>query len=215
MRKIYVNLGSGTNIVEGWINIDKSWNIFLSKFPVIKKLLYKIGLLSEGAYRARWQGKNIIRHDVTKKLPFKSKSVDAIYSSHLLEHLTYNQAREVCQEAYRILKKDGIIRLVVPDLELYARKYVEGDRDFFGGSDKPIADLFLESLYLEWVCKPSMLEKVLHSFHKYMFDTESLTFLLKSVGFRNIRKCNFREGLCPDLKKMENRKKSIYIEAQK
>jgi len=48
-----------------------------------------------------------------------------------------------------------------------------------------------------------------------MYDAESLMFLLKSVGFRNIRECNFREGLVPGLEKIENAKRSVYIEAQK
>lgn len=210
-----VNLGSGTNIVEGWINIDKSWNIYLSKFPTIKKLLYKLGLISEGTFRAKWRGKSIKRHDVTKGLPFKSESVDVIYSSHLLEHLTYNEARKVCKESYRVLKKNGLFRVVLPDLKLYARKYIEGDRVFFGDSEKPIADLFLESLHIEGLNERPVIEKILYSLHKYMYDAESLTFLLRSAGFHNIQECKFRKGLCPDLEKIENRKRSVYIESQK
>ena len=197
-----VNLGSGTDIVEGWANIDKSWNTYLSKFPTIKKLLYKLGLISEGTFGANWRGKKVIRHDVTKGLPFESESVDVIYCSHLLEHLTYNKARKVCQEAYRVLKKNGIIRVVVPDLKRVTQAYVEGDRNFFGDSEKPIADLFLESLRLEGLRERPIIEKILYSLHKYMYDAESLTFLLKLAGFSIIRECNFGKGLCPDLEKI-------------
>ena len=49
---IKVNLGSGTNVIEGWINIDKSWNIYLSKFPTVKRILYKLGVIPEGAFQA-------------------------------------------------------------------------------------------------------------------------------------------------------------------
>jgi predicted SAM-dependent methyltransferase len=212
---IKVNLGSGTTVAEGWINLDKSWNIYLSKFPIIKKLLYKLGLISEDTFKADWQEKNIIRHDVTKGLPFESESVDFIYCSHLLEHLTYMMTRKVCQEAYRVLKKNGIFRVVVPDLKLYARKYVEGDRNFFGRSEKPMADLFLESLCLEELQDRPITQKILYSLHKHMYDAESLTFLLKSIGFRSIRRISFREGSCPDLEKIENRIRSVYMEAQK
>jgi len=212
---IKVNLGSGPTIAEGWINLDKSWNIYLSKFPTIKRILYKLRLISEGTFQARWRGKTILRHDVTKGLPFESEQVDFIYCSHLLEHLTHDDTSKVCQEAYRVLKKNGIFRVVVPDLKLHARKYIEGDRNFFGGSEKPIADSFLESLCLEGLHNRPIIERILYSLHKYMYDAESLTFLLRSAGFHMIRECNFREGSCPDLEKIENRTESVYIEAEK
>jgi len=212
---IKVNLGSGTNTIEGWINIDKSWNIYLSKFPTVKRILYKLGVISEGVFQADWKGKAIIRHDVKKGLPFEDESVNFIYCSHLLEHLTRDDARKVCQEVYRVLKKDGIFRVVVPDLKLLAKKYVESDRKFFGGSPKPTADLFLESLLLEGLRKRPLLERILCSLHKYMYDAESLTFLLRSADFQDVRERNFREGACPDLKEIENRARSVYIEARK
>ena len=151
-----INLGSGTNLFEDWINIDKSWNIYLSKFRTIKKICYKLGLISEDTFQTNWSGKKVKRHDVLKGLPFVSESVDAIYSSHFLEHLTYLQAKKVCKEAYRILKKNGVFRVVVPDLKLFAKKYVEGDRNFFGCSEKPIADLFpSQFIYRGVVCTPA------------------------------------------------------------
>jgi len=213
LRKI--NLGSGIHTVKGWINIDKSWNIYLSKFPTIKKILYKLKVISEGTFKAKWRGKSIMRHDVTKDLPFESESIDVVYTSHLLEHLTYNEARNVCRETHRVLKKGGIFRVVVPDLKLYAMKYVEGNKKFFGSSEKPIANLFLESLHLDALTERPKIEKILYASHKYLYDAESLIFLIKSSGFSNIQEHGFRKGFCPDLEKIENRKRSIYIEAIK
>ena len=81
--------------------------------------------------------------------------------------------------------------------------------------EKPIADLFLESLSLHGLYERPIIEKILYSLHKYMYDAESLTILLKLAGFHNIKECNFKRGLCPDLKKIENKKRSVYVEAQK
>jgi SAM-dependent methyltransferase len=62
--------------------------------------------------------------DLRRPLPFKDGSVDACYASHVLEHLRRNDARALLAECYRIIKKEGIIRLVVPDLEAIVREYV-------------------------------------------------------------------------------------------
>jgi predicted SAM-dependent methyltransferase len=67
-----------------------------------------------------------VKHiDIRKGLPYPRETFDAVYSSHLLEHLSQDQARSLLQEIKRVLKKDGIIRIVVPDLEAIARIYLE------------------------------------------------------------------------------------------
>ena len=68
-------------------------------------------------------------HDVIKVnllggLPFDNNSVDIVYSSHFLEHLSLEDGKYVLNEIYRVLKKDGIIRIVVPDLENVCREYL-------------------------------------------------------------------------------------------
>ena len=62
--------------------------------------------------------------DVGKGLPFGNEQVDACYASHLLEHLTSNQARALLTESLRVLRRGGVIRLAVPDLEGITREYL-------------------------------------------------------------------------------------------
>jgi SAM-dependent methyltransferase len=50
--------------------------------------------------------------------------MDVVYCSHFLEHLTQEQSTFVLQESQRILKKNGILRVVVPDLENICREYL-------------------------------------------------------------------------------------------
>lgn len=57
-------------------------------------------------------------------LPFADKSFDVAYSSHFLEHLTPQKALYILKEIKRILKPNGIVRLVVPDLENLASVYL-------------------------------------------------------------------------------------------
>lgn len=53
------------------------------------------------------------------------KACDAIYSSHVLEHLKRNQAQRFLINCYNSLKPGGVLRLVVPDLEGICREYIK------------------------------------------------------------------------------------------
>lgn len=93
--KNYLNLGCGSVFSPNWINLD-----FV---PVSEQV-------------RRW--------DIRKDLPFADNSVDVCYSSHVIEHLTPAAAQKLLIECMRVLKPDGIIRLVVPDLEAIALNYL-------------------------------------------------------------------------------------------
>ena len=62
--------------------------------------------------------------DLRKPLPFEDDSVDVVYSSHVVEHLTRTEGARFINECYRILKRTGLIRLATPDLETIAREYL-------------------------------------------------------------------------------------------
>lgn len=66
----------------------------------------------------------VTRVNILKGLPFDDNSFDIIYSSHFLEHLTKDEGLFFLNETYRILKVNGIIRIVVPDLENICREYL-------------------------------------------------------------------------------------------
>lgn len=54
-------------------------------------------------------------HDLTKfPYPFKNESVDAIFSSHFVEHLDGTERIKFFNECYRILKPGGKMRLLHP-----------------------------------------------------------------------------------------------------
>ncbi|HME46304.1 MAG TPA: methyltransferase domain-containing protein [Syntrophorhabdales bacterium] len=92
----YVNLGCGTKYVPGMINVDG--NLFRKKD---------------------------IWLDVTLGLPFQDNSLQGIYSSHLLEHLSVQQVRRLLKECHRALKPGGALRLVVPSLEYAIQAYIQ------------------------------------------------------------------------------------------
>jgi len=67
----------------------------------------------------------VIAHDLRKGFPYANESFDAVYGSHVLEHLEPTGAARLLRECWRILKPDGIARIAVPDLEAIARLYLE------------------------------------------------------------------------------------------
>ena len=90
-----VNLGCGDRYSQDWVNLD-----FNSEHP------------------------DVISHNLLNSLPFGNEEVDVIYNSHFLEHFSLEEATKILTECYRVLKKGGIIRIVVPDLESVCREYL-------------------------------------------------------------------------------------------
>ena len=111
MRKL--NLGSGPNSAKGWINYD--WGLL----PLIGKLrlntmLVKLGLLDK-SYDWKWPKITLV--NIKNDLPDEDESVDYIYCSNVLEHFEKYESTAVLKECQRVLKKDGIVRVIVPDLK--------------------------------------------------------------------------------------------------
>ena len=57
-------------------------------------------------------------------MPFDDNEVDVIYSSHFLEHLFPEDAKRFLMECFRVLRKRGVLRVHVPDLENICREYI-------------------------------------------------------------------------------------------
>jgi predicted SAM-dependent methyltransferase len=63
--------------------------------------------------------------DVRDLSAFESESFDAVYASHVLEHLSYNGALvEALRGVWRILRPGGKLLISVPDLDVLCRLFV-------------------------------------------------------------------------------------------
>ncbi|MGA7953143.1 MAG: methyltransferase domain-containing protein [Gloeobacterales cyanobacterium] len=69
-------------------------------------------------------GKSVIAHDLTQGIPFPDASFDVVYHSHLLEHIPKTEAEPFLKECRRVLRPQGVFRIVVPDLEQIAKTYL-------------------------------------------------------------------------------------------
>ena len=69
--------------------------------------------------------KHVKQTNLLKELPFLDNSVDAIYCSHFLEHIPIEKVPNFLYECFRILKKGGVLRLVLPDFEALSKEYLK------------------------------------------------------------------------------------------
>jgi SAM-dependent methyltransferase len=68
-----------------------------------------------------------IRAELTDLRPIPDGSADAIWASHCIEHLYAHQVTLALAEFRRVLRADGFVCMIVPDLQTVAQ-YVAADR---------------------------------------------------------------------------------------
>lgn len=162
-NQLKLNVGSHIMMFHnGWVNIDI---LPLQQF-------------------AASEGYKFLQHDSTQPMPFVNESVDLIYSSHFVEHLTYEEAVHFFTECKRIMKPRATMRVIVPDLQLLVEKYANGSlKDF-------------DQINVESSLNPtdaSKLWNLIFNGHKAAYDFTALKKLVESVGLKCERR-RFREG---------------------
>lgn len=193
-----LHIGAFNTSINGWYNTDITPHLWIARVPLLPLLLYKLGKMSKERY-VEHKAKifNQLKYlDLTKPFPFADQSVEAIFSSHVLEHLFMDEVESLIPEFKRVLKPGGICRVVVPDLEKIVKKYDADDpREF-------LSDMF----------EVSKRGEVKNS-HHCGFTGKFLTKLFSEAGFSKCSVLQFQIGECPDLNKLDNRPESIFFEA--
>lgn len=119
--------------------------------------------------------------DLREGIPFPDNSVDRLYSSHFLEHLTFQEGEGFLAEAYRVLKPGAEFSISVPDAELYLSAYVQGrsmeNQGFFGHF--PAYNHTTRIDYVNYVA-------YMDGHHKYLFDRDNLVHRMQACGLREV-----------------------------
>ena len=84
-----LNIGCGQSPTPGWLNYDNSPAVRLAAWPGAVPVLRALRLIDGGnaQFAAYCRSHGIRYANAVKHIPQAAGSVDAIYSSHMIEHL--------------------------------------------------------------------------------------------------------------------------------
>ena len=209
---IKVNIGCGRSPTEGWLNFDNSPAFKLAKSPFKYKLARAMGLLNEQQIEnIKWNMEHNIQFaDATKSIPLQASSVDCIYTSHMVEHLSQKGARSFLKEVKRVLKVGGVVRIAVPDLRIAVDDYLETND----------ADAFMRRILVQAPEINTLKQKIIlfvsgYRHHQWMYDGASLSKLLIEMGFSSAEICKDGKTNIIDaggLNLYEREQESVYVE---
>lgn len=160
-----LQLGCGYNEIEGWLNTDI--------YPVNKKIAYL---------------------NVAEKFPFEDQTFDYVFSEHLFEHLEFKIATNYLDESFRILKKNGKIRIAMPNI-YFLLKIIENPKDdlhqryvdfnigkvlpylkqrFPNATPDQLSTFVVNNFFREWD-------------HQIIYDFKTIELMLSRAGFSDIQ----------------------------
>ena len=196
-----VQFGCGWAAPEGWLNFEASPTLRFERIPVIGRLYTK---------NANRFPENVVYGDIVKGLPVPPGAVSRLFSSHVLEHLSYYDALQAIANCFALLKPGGIFRVIVPDLKARAERYLAAA----AAGDADAANDFMRSTMLGQENRPRSLGAIAASAfggseHRWMWDHASMGAALSNAGFVEIRSCAFGDSGDPLFDSVEDTERFI------
>lgn len=132
----------------------------------------------------------------TPSLAFDDDTIDSIYASHFLEHISIFAVQPLLRECYRVLKNNGVLRIVIPDVMKSIYEFLADNQDFdlFKRRRLRNPDYTLFECLREDFLSPSLQQDVFGEralAHQNAFDYETMEKYLKQAGFTTIYKSAF------------------------
>jgi len=206
-----LNLACGSRMHPAWNNLDFSPLVRLARYRRLAGVLKNLHFLSEKRYqRLLAVDPSTICWDLRKGIPFPDNTFEVVYHSHFLEHLDRSVACSFLKDCHRVLKNSGVLRVVVPDLGIRCRNYVETltmlsrtispDPVTFDRHKENIRRLLEQIVRSECAAtarQPFVVRKIERFFrgdaakagdiHRWMYDQHTLAELFTEAGFEDVR----------------------------
>lgn len=191
---VYVQYGAGFSAPEGWQSFDASPSLIVERMPLVGRYF---------RVNAQRFPEAIRRGDIIRGLPVADGSAAGVYASHVLEHLTRADCITAIRNTFRMLRPGGVFRLIVPDLEIRARRYVA----MVAAGDSSASPYLMRSTLLGQEARRrgvrALREQLGHSAHRWMWDFPSIAHELAAAGFVAIRRCAFNDADDPMFARVE------------
>jgi len=169
-----LHLGCGWNLLPGWLNVDY--------FPERRDALYL---------------------DARRPFFFRDETFDYIFSEHMIEHMSHQDGLKMLGECYRILKRQGKIRIATPDLAfliaLYRDEKSSLQRDYIAWANRTFVtdapddnEVFVINNFMrDWG-------------HTFIYNEHTLRTAMSNAGFTDIVKCELRQSTHDALSNLES-----------
>jgi SAM-dependent methyltransferase len=209
-----VNVGCGQTPTPGWINYDNSLTVRAARWPLVLPLVETLRLLTDQQrqFMRTSVARDIRYADAVHHIPEADGSIDVLYTSHMVEHLDHDEARRFLRQARRVLRPGGILRVAVPDLKGHVDQYLAD-----GDGDGLLARVMLTRSRPKTVAGRIGYLMMGDRHHQWMYDGRSLSALISSAGFVDVREVPAGETSIPDpgpLDLAERSPESVFVEAR-
>lgn len=194
-----LHLGCLDCVFPGWINTDITPHIYVSRVPGLAWILHKLNKITPERYQQYQQGifRQIKYLNVGKKFPWSDDTFDNVYTSHMLEHLYPEEALNCISEVFRVMKKGGIFRIVVPDLDQMIASYNPNQPEVF------LAEFFESTQRRDY------------NQHHWHYNEKLFQKILSEAGFSEVYRCEYKQGKILDVELIDDRPESLFVEAIK
>lgn len=166
------HVGCGSILAKGFLNID---DVPLENAYDFKEhYLYQVKEIPDAF---------ILKYDLSRGIPAHSRSLQRIYHSHFLEHLTRDQGVKFLKDCFHSLAEGGVMRFALPDFRLWCENYVNSKNDFFSWYRKS----YLPDDEYHFNSNAQIFTGMLYNHgHQMAYDFETVSSLLAKIGFKEI-----------------------------
>lgn len=185
-RSTKLHIGCGYCLLSGWLNTDIA--------PSSDEVMYM---------------------DVTKPLPFPDNTFEYVYAEHVLEHITFDALASALHEIFRVLKRDGVLRIAMPSLDFLMRLYGSPETSsharYLAWSIDAFASRTAKGVRVSPKAKAAIvLNNFMHNWgHQFIHNDVLLENLLQCTGFVKVERCAVGQSRHGDLRGIERHDSQI------